>query len=236
MTLDLLPLIQVIAGEGRLEEEMYLTAFLWEEAKHVEVFRRFLDEVAEDRSDLSRFHAEAYRAVFYDELPRAMSRLRNDPSPVAQAEASVIYNMIVEGVLAETGYHAYYAILERHDLMPGMRQAVAYLKSDEARHLAYGVFLLSRLVAEHGDAVWEPIEKRMEHLLPLALELIDEVFSRYESVPFGLVPEHFTDFAMSQFQRRLARIEKARNQSLDEVCRIAVDAESEAETGVAAAG
>jgi hypothetical protein len=32
----------------------------------------------------------------------AVSRLEHDPSPVAQAEASVTYNMIIEGVLAET--------------------------------------------------------------------------------------------------------------------------------------
>ena len=30
VTLDLLPLIQVIAAEERLEEELFLTSFLWE--------------------------------------------------------------------------------------------------------------------------------------------------------------------------------------------------------------
>ena len=43
VTLDLLPLVMVIAREGRLEEEMFLTTFLWEEAKHTEFFRRFLE-------------------------------------------------------------------------------------------------------------------------------------------------------------------------------------------------
>lgn len=38
VTLDLLPLIMVIAQEGRLEEEMYLTTFLWEEAKHIDYY------------------------------------------------------------------------------------------------------------------------------------------------------------------------------------------------------
>jgi len=46
VTLDLLPLIQIIAKEGRVEEEMFLTSFLFEEAKHTDFFRRFLDEVA----------------------------------------------------------------------------------------------------------------------------------------------------------------------------------------------
>lgn len=220
VTLDLLPLVMTVADEGRLEEEMYLTAFLWEEAKHVELFRRFLDEVADDQSDLSRFHAPMYRSIFYDELPTAMGRLRQDTSPIAQAEASVTYNMIVEGVLAETGYHAYYSILERHGWMPGMRRAVGYLKADEARHMAYGVFLLSRLVAEHGEDVWKAIERRLGHLLPLAIGLINEMFEAYETMPFGLVLEEFTDFAMTQFQRRSQRIERSLGKSLEEIYRI----------------
>lgn len=219
VTLDLLPLVMIVADEGRLEEEMYLTAFLWEEAKHVELFRRFLDEVATEHSDLSRFHAPGYQEIFYRELPGAMARLRHDPSPIAQAEASVTYNMIVEGVLAETGYHAYHAILERNDLMPGMLQAVAHLKADEARHMAYGVFLLSRLVAEHGEQVWHAIEKRLGHLLPLAIGLINEMFEAYETMPFGLQLEEFTDFALTQFQRRSQRIEKSLGQTLAEVYR-----------------
>ncbi len=219
VTLDLLPLIQVIAGEGRLEEEMYLTSFLFEEAKHVEVFRRFLDEVAEDRSDLSRFHGDNYRLIFYDRLPTAMSRLRHDSSPAAQAEASVTYNMIVEGVLAETGYHAYGSILERNGLMPGMQQTVGYLKADESRHLAYGVYLLSRLVIEHGEPIWRVIEQRMEEMLPPAIGLIHELFEAYEEMPFGLELEAFTDFAMGQFQKRMKRIERARRQSLDDLRR-----------------
>jgi ribonucleoside-diphosphate reductase beta chain len=233
VTLDLLPLIQVIAAEGRLEEEMYLTAFLFEEAKHVEVFRRFLDEVAGDAGtgdagtggpgDLTRFHGPCYRAIFYEALPRAMARLRHDPSPAAQAEASTTYNMIVEGVLAETGYHAYHAILERHDLMPGMRRAVAYLKADESRHLAFGVYLLSRLVAEHGDGAWRTIEARMGELLPMTIELIHEMFGAYDEMPFGLDVDEFTEFAMSQFRRRLERVEKARRQSLEEVYGIPIE-------------
>ncbi len=218
VTLDLLPLIQIIAAEGRLEEEMFLTAFLWEEAKHVELFRRFLDEVADDHSDLARFHGPNYRTIFYQELPEAMSRLATDNSPAAQAQASVTYNMIVEGVLAETGYHAYYATLARNSILPGMQQAVSNLKSDEARHLAYGVFLLSRLVAEGGDEIWRLIEDRMTLLLGPAIGIITDFFDTYDPMPFGLELEEFTEFATRQFQSRIQRIERARHQTLAEIC------------------
>jgi len=207
VALDLLPLIETVAAEGRLEEELYLTTFLFEEAKHVDLFRRFLDEVAGDRSDLTRYHGAAYRSLVYEELPAALARLRSDRSPVAVAEASVTYNMIVEGVLAETGYHGYFTILERNDLLPGMRRGVAHLKRDESRHIAFGVHLLSRLLAEHGEPVWGAIQTRFEALLPLALGVVGEIFEPYAPMPFGLVPDDFLAFAMSQFDRRLARLE-----------------------------
>jgi ribonucleoside-diphosphate reductase beta chain len=164
VTLDLLPLIQVIAREGRLEEEMFLTTFLFEEAKHVDFFRRFLDEVAGERSDLTRFSGDNYRLIVYEALPDALDRLRQDPSPAAQVEASVTYNMIVEGVLAETGYHAYFTVLERNSLMPGVRQGISLLKLDESRHIAYGVYLLSRLMAEQPE-LWSLLENKMNELL-----------------------------------------------------------------------
>ena len=223
VTLDLLPLIGVIAREGRLEEEMYLTSFLWEEAKHVELFRRFLDEVAEEQGDLSTFHGDAYRTIFGEALPAALERLTRDSSPEAQADAAVTYNMIVEGVLAETGYHAYHQMLEANDVMPGMQRAIALLKRDESRHIAYGVFLLSRLVAEHGAPVWTRIDRRMGELLPVALDSVKEVFEAYDEMPFGLELEHFVGFATDQFERRYRRIELARRQSLEEVFRQAAD-------------
>ena len=228
VTLDLLPLIQVVAEEGRLEEEMYLTSFLFEEAKHVEAFRRFLDEVVQTNEDLSRYEGPNYRHIFHEALPTALRRLRDDSSPAAQAEASVTYNMIVEGVLAETGYHAYYEILIKNEILPGMQKVVAHLKNDESRHLAYGVFLLSRLVAEHGDDVWNAIEDRMGALLPFAIATVNDLFGTYDELPFGLDEGVFVNFAMGQFQKRFQRIERARQQTLDQVLETDVGREDQA--------
>ena len=216
VTLDLLPLIQVIAREGRLEEEMFLTTFLFEEAKHVDFFRRFLDEVAGERSDLTRFSGDNYHLIVYEVLPAALDRLCQDPSPAAQVEASVTYNMIVEGVLAETGYHAYFSILERNNLMPGVRQGISLLKLDESRHIAYGVYLLSRLMAEQPE-LWPLLENKMNELLVPAVGVIGDLFACYDPMPFGLVADDFVNFAMDQFSKRYARLEKARGASLDEI-------------------
>jgi ribonucleoside-diphosphate reductase beta chain len=224
VTLDLLPLIEVIAREGRLEEEMFLTTFLFEEAKHTDFFRRFLDEVCDAPVDLSRFHTDNYKTIFYEALPDALLNLKTDPGPAAQVRASVTYNMVVEGVLAETGYHAFFSMLERNDLMPGLRKGISLLKQDESRHIAYGVYLLSRLVAQNPGE-WSSLEMHMNNLLPLAIGVIGDAFARYEVVPFGLVEDDFVAYAMTQFSKRFERLEKAKGASLDEINRVARETE-----------
>jgi ribonucleoside-diphosphate reductase beta chain len=218
VTLDLLPLVFAIAREGRIEEELYLTTFLFEEGKHTELFGRFLAEVAGSPGELDRFHVPSYRALFYEELPAAMQRLLDDPSAEALARASVTYNMIVEGVLAETGYHSYHESLAANGLMPGLCDALVKIKQDESRHIAYGVYLLSRLVAT-DSAIWDVIETRMNELFPYALGVVNETFDQYENgiTPFGLEQSMFVDFATAQFGKRYERIARSRGRTLAEI-------------------
>jgi len=217
VTLDLLPLIKVVAQEGRIEEEMFLTSFLWEEAKHVEGFRRFFDEVANEHSDLTRFYSPAFKQIFYDELPRTMNALYTDSSVEAQVSASVTYNMIIEGVMAETGYYAFSLALTRNKLMPGMQQFVTNLKRDESRHIAFAVYFLSRLVAEHGDRAWNMIEQRMNELLPLVHESSERAGVSYTTPPFNIDAQEVDAYSSMQFKKRMERIKKAREQTLDEI-------------------
>ena len=220
VTLDLLPLMLAVAKEGRIEEEMFLTTFLWEEAKHTDFFQRFLNEVLEiDGADLSHYHTPSYSQIFYEELPTALDRLMVDQSPEAQLIASITYNMIVEGVLAETGYHTYFTILKNNGMMPGNTEGITKLKQDESRHIAYGIFLISRLVAEHPD-LWDIAEAKMNELLMPALGVINETFELYDPVPFGMVLDDFINYAMMQFQKRMNRIEQARGASLEDIYRV----------------
>ena len=225
VTLDLLPLIMTIAAEGRLEEELFLTTFLFEEAKHTDFFHRFLAEVAQLSSfELSAYHLENYRTLFYEALPQALQSLRHDSSPAAQVRASVTYNMVVEGMLAETGYQAYFTVLEQNNILPGTRQGIYLLKQDESRHIAYGIYLLSRLVAADAG-LWEVVEETMNELLMPAIAIIGDVFERYDPAPFGLVEADFVDYAMGQFEKRIERLERARGVSLLEIERVAREIE-----------
>lgn len=216
VVIDILPLLDVVSQEGRLDEQLYLTSFVWEEAKHVEGMYRFLRAVGAGDDHLARFHTPAYHAIFSEALPRAMQALRHDRSPVAQVRASATYNMIVEGVLAETGYHLFHEILTARGILPGMQQMTGLLKLDESRHVAYGLYLLSRLGLEHGAIAWDTMSATMNTLMDPAIAVIGEAFAAYpaDAVPFDLSPAPFMEYAMSQFARRLDRLERSREQGI----------------------
>jgi ribonucleoside-diphosphate reductase beta chain len=216
VTLDLLPLVLAIAQQGRLEEEVFLTTFLFEEAKHTDFFSRWLREVA--GSPRLPAAPEPSVQLFDVELPNAMNALLMDRSPAAVARASVTYNMVIEGVLAETGYQNYHQSLAVNGLMPGLCAGLVNIKRDESRHIAYGVYLLSRLVAEDAT-VWDVIEEQMNKLRPLTDEIIRSGYDAYADGvnPFGLRVDEFSDFAARQFGKRFERISKARNSTLAEI-------------------
>lgn len=216
VTLDLLPLVLAIARQGRLEEEMFLTTFLFEEAKHMDFFSRWIREVT-GGADLPPASKPSV-ALFDVELPRAMNALLDDQSPATLARASVTYNMIIEGVLAETGYANYHRSLAVNGLMPGLCAGLVNIKRDESRHIAYGVYLLSRLVAE-DHTVWDVIEERMTELQPLTEAIIHAAYDDYPDgvTPFGLRVDEFSEFAASQFGKRYNRISKARERTLADV-------------------
>ncbi|MCM3121585.1 R2-like ligand-binding oxidase [Mesobacillus sp. AQ2] len=225
VTLDLLPLIMAIAKEGRLEEEMFLTTFLFEEAKHTEFFRLVLNALGET-GDLSGHHTETYKTIFYEILPTTMDRLLTDQSPEAIAEAATVYNMFVEGVLAETGYYSFYQNLETLGLMPGLLKGIGNLKRDESRHIGYGTFLLQRLICEHPH-LYEYVEGKMQELTPLAIRLNQEGFRDNDVSTFGNQIEDTMNFTLKQLSVRMEILSRARGKRIEEIYRV-----SESEMGV----
>jgi len=76
VTEDIQPFMAAMRAEGRLGDEMYLTQFAFEEAKHTQVFRLWLDAVG-ITEDLRGYFDElpAYRKMFYEELPASLDAL-----------------------------------------------------------------------------------------------------------------------------------------------------------------
>jgi ribonucleoside-diphosphate reductase beta chain len=218
VTEDIEPFMSAMRAERRLGDEMYLTQFAFEEAKHTQAFRLWLDAVG-ITDDLHGYIDEypAYRKVFYEELPNSLSALSTDPSPAAQVRASATYNHIVEGMMALTGYHIWHKICADRGILPGMQELVGRIGDDERRHMAWGTFTCRRHVAA-DDANWTVFETRMNELIPIALRGTEEFFAPYsDDIPFGLALDEFMQYASDKGMRRFGTISSARGRPVGDI-------------------
>jgi ribonucleoside-diphosphate reductase beta chain len=218
VTKDIQPFMSAMRAEGRLGDEMYLTQFAFEEAKHTQVFRLWLDAVGMTDDLHSYFDGlPAYREIFYNVLPDSLNALLTDPSPACQVRASVVYNHIVEGMLALTGYYAWHRICVDRGILPGMQELIRRIGDDERRHMAWGTFTCRRHVAA-DDANWAVFETRMNELIPLALRLTPDSFALYGGdMPFGLSEDEFTQYSTEKGMRRFGTISSARGRPVEEI-------------------
>jgi ribonucleoside-diphosphate reductase beta chain len=221
VTEDIQPFLDAMRAEGRLGDQMYLTQFAYEEAKHTQAFRLWLDAVGVDE-DLHRYveDNEGYRRIFYDELPKRLGALRADHSPEAQVRASVTYNHVVEGTLALTGYYVWNRIITARQMLPGMREIIARIGDDERRHMAWGTFTCRRHVAA-DDRMWEVVQDQMQAMLEPALMVVRDPYDRYpEKIAatdiMGDVDE-VVRYAFDRGTRRLGTIESARGRDLADI-------------------
>lgn len=232
VTQDIQPFMAAMAAEGRLEDELYLTQFAFEEAKHVEGFRRWFDAVGETNDLHPSVHFnDGYRRIFYEELPRSLNALAGDPSPAAQVRAAVVYNQVVEGVLAMTGYHAWRKTARERDILHGMQELIGYISRDERRHMAWGTYTCRRHVAA-DPSNWEVVTSTVEELMAPAMTLIEQNYAYFDDkggFPFELSQQETMEFAMRQFSRRLEVIEAAKGSSVEQIEAEELDVEEELE-------
>jgi hypothetical protein len=166
-----------IDAAPRAEQKYFLTTQQVDEARHAVFFARFMREVVDDGSDdmaasLARTRPEltwGFRNLFAL-LDRTADELRADRSRPKLAAAIALYHLVVEATVAQTGQHFIDGYLERGGLMPGFREGMANVASDEQRHIAFGVKLLADLVAEDPecrDAVAELLREALRYAVAL---------------------------------------------------------------------
>jgi ribonucleoside-diphosphate reductase beta chain len=170
VTMDIVPLLRCMSDLGRLEDTMYLSMFAMEEAKHTEMFRRWFDAVGLDPASLDELVLEQQAAlgpnrlgVFDGALTEVMRRLDTDHSPKAILDATIIYNQLVEGVAAISGYRHWDQTFRRLEKLPGLEAGLKLTQRDERRHIAYGTYLGRRIIAENPE-LWPWVEQRWEEL------------------------------------------------------------------------
>jgi ribonucleoside-diphosphate reductase beta chain len=213
VTRELLPLGTVFAGEGRLDDELFLTAWLWEEGKHADFFHRFEAGVLAQEANLGSYRTRAGIQLVQEELPAAMEALYTDSSPPTQTRALVTYCLIVEGAFAEIGHSLYLAILpparqpaSPPARLPGLQHGLSLIRRDESRHVAFGMHTLTRL-QRANPATRDIARSRVETLIPLLKSLEREALASYPTI--RALPQTLLDKPLQRLKRRLTHIEHA---------------------------
>ncbi|WP_254537842.1 ribonucleotide-diphosphate reductase subunit beta [Halomarina litorea] len=175
VTTDLAPLGVVLDDP---ESQLFVTTQLYEEAKHTDFFDRYWREVVhrvEDERGMAptspndgRWFNEAYDELFARN-EAAMARLLSEDTPETRAQAFCHYHLVVEGILAQTGYYglqrAYGGETEGLPRLPGLVEGLDFIRRDEGRHVGFGMAQLKELLAAGVDPAL--LHETVGELLPL---------------------------------------------------------------------
>jgi ribonucleoside-diphosphate reductase beta chain len=168
-----------------VDKQMFLTTQLYEEAKHTAFFDRYWREVVDPVAEAcgfevtaptdERYFNEDYVELF-DRTEAAMANLLEDDSPESLARAYCHYHLVVESVLAQTGYYGIQATWSPTgpDLpvegefvhLEGLIEGITRVRSDEGRHVGFGMHEVQRLIAEEGVDP-DVVQETLQNLLPL---------------------------------------------------------------------
>ncbi|MGI8632555.1 MAG: ribonucleotide-diphosphate reductase subunit beta [Solirubrobacterales bacterium] len=190
------------------EQKYFLATQQVDEARHSVFFARFFREVigAGDSiaSGLAYTEPElnwGYRKVFAM-LDRVSDELREDRSLPSLARAIAMYHLIVEATLAQPGQHYIEDFFTREGTLPGFRQGMENVSRDEQRHIAFGVKMLSELIAESHECKQAVIELLREVMRYSVALFLPPDWNREYTECYGFTLEDVYAFGFRSFETR----------------------------------
>ena len=199
----------LVGADGSEEEVTFLATQQVDEARHMQFYARFQDEVVAEPAVIAR-HVEqareqvspAFRTIFDDKLVAAHNRLLSGPADRAAKVAFVtIYHLILEATLGLTTFEFATRYLERESLLPGFVAGYTKIHHDEQRHIAYGTWFLREAACE-DRALGEVVRETLRDLLPAVAESLNPPRGADASV-LGASAEEIRAFALDGLTRRL---------------------------------
>jgi len=201
----------LVGAYGTEEEATFLATQQVDEARHMQFYARFQDEVVADPAAIAA-HVErareqispAFRAIFDVSLVEAHEQLVASPE---DAEAKVrfvtLYHQVLEGTLGLTSFNFVTGYFEREKLLPGFVEGYSKIHHDEQRHIGYGTWYLRQAVAD-DPALGDVVRQTLRDLLPAVAESLtppDRDGTDWDA--FGANSEEIRDFAIGGLKRRL---------------------------------
>jgi len=200
----------VMAGESE-EETTFLATQQVDEARHMQFYARFRDEVIAEPETIAAHVArsreelgDSFEVIFDHALVRAHERLVAAPGdPAAKAEFVTTYHLVIEGTLGLTAFHFITRYLDGEQLLPGFVDGYSHIHHDEQRHIGYGVWFLREAVARDA-ALGDRVRQTLRDLLPAVSDALappDRDGTDWEAL--GASSDEIREFALGGLTRRL---------------------------------
>ena len=204
----------LVLAHGSEEEATFLATQQVDEARHMQFYARFQDEVIADPAAIAEHVARAreqlspaFATVFDQELVRAHERLLANPADAAAKVAFVTtYHLVIESTLGLTAFRFITQYLEREGLLPGFVEGYSRIHHDEQRHIGYGVWYLREAVRD-DPALADEVRATLGQLLPAVAESLtppDRDGADWDAL--GASSQEIREFALGGLNRRLGII------------------------------
>jgi ribonucleoside-diphosphate reductase beta chain len=193
------------------EMKIFLCTQIADEARHVEFFNRFYDEVGvlesgdlHSRLEETSAHLNPNFNTLFDEMLKSrVDRLAREPEDLeAMVEAVTLYHMVIEGMLALTGQHFIITYNEENGTLPGFVEGFNNVARDEHRHVAFGARFL-REMAQKDDRYRDAIQRTLVECGPAADGVLAPPWYEEGQEIFGVSLEETRAFALKALERRL---------------------------------
>ena len=204
----------LVLAHGSEEEATFLATQQVDEARHMQFYARFQDEVIADPQAIGVHVARAreqlspaFSKVFDEALVRAHERLVAAPDDAgAKVDFITTYHLVIEGTLGLTAFRFITRYLDDQGLLPGFVEGYTKIHHDEHRHIGYGTWYLREAVAASPDLA-DNVRATLRGLLPAVAESLtppDRSGTDWDAL--GASSEEIRTFALDGLRRRLSII------------------------------
>ena len=201
----------LVLAHGSEEEATFLATQQVDEARHMQFYARFQDEVVADPGAIADHVARAreqlspaFATVFDEGLVRAHERLVANPAdPAAKVAFVTTYHLVIESTLGLTAFRFITRYLEREALLPGFVEGYGRIHRDEQRHIGYGVWYLRDAVGRDAT-LGDEVRATLRALLPAVADSLtppDREGTDWEALGAGA--QEIREFALGGLTRRL---------------------------------
>lgn len=200
----------LVSAHGSEEEATFLATQQVDEARHMQFYARFQDEVIAAPDTISGHVArareqvsDAFRQIFDVALVEAHERLLAEPADLAaKVRFITIYHQILEATLGLTSFRFITDYLTDHRLLAGFVEGYSKIHHDETRHIGYGIWFLRETVAEHPEQA-ETIRRTLRELLPAVADSLRLPGGEDSTNLLGVSEDDVRQFALAGLTRRM---------------------------------